>query len=351
MVTCEGLGPLEERTFLGGTVADWWQAHARPNIQASPGVVWSPAAAAWVEGLEPGRRHRPDLTLLGPIAALNQAPVWLGHGPDPVSGPEVVRAVVERELPGPVLPTGPIRVANEWIFPATHWNQLLWANLLALGPFLWGSLAGEGPGALLRIAWAAARAGSVRPEDVAARLNHLEPSARIHRNATVEGCHLGAGASIGAGAVVRGSILGAGAVVEELALVEGSVLGAGARVQRLAMAKYSVLEASVYFGGIMQLGVVGRGAVVKHGATLMDMAFGQSVRVRVGGALVPAPHGLCGVCVGEATTVASGVRIAPGRAVPPRIEVYPDAAGVLSRVEVPNGCVRATVRNGGLEPT
>ncbi|NOY27606.1 MAG: hypothetical protein GXP62_17210, partial [Oligoflexia bacterium] len=31
------------------------------------------------------------------------------------------------------------------MLPAGHWLQLLWANLLALGPFLWRSLAGRNP--------------------------------------------------------------------------------------------------------------------------------------------------------------------------------------------------------------
>lgn len=343
---CEGLGAIGERTFLEGTVASWVTSGA--TLTSAPGVIWSAAAAAAARRLSGNERATPRMSMLGPIRALNDAEVWISAGDG--TGPEVEFDAQERELPGVALPTGPVHVADAWVFPVTHWNQLLWANLLALGPRLWASLVGAGPGAAWRLTSAALRAGSTRPEDVGARLNRVERGAAIHRNATVEGCWLSPGARVGAGAVVRGCILGEDAVVEELAMVEGTVLGRGARVQRLAMAKYAVIEESAMFAGIMQLGVVGRGAVVKHGSTLMDMAFGQSVRVRVGGRLAAAPHGLCGVCVGERTTIASGVRVAPGRVIPAGIEIFADPGGVLSRVDLPDGCTRAYVHAGGLEP-
>ncbi|MDP2315889.1 MAG: hypothetical protein Q8P41_23535 [Pseudomonadota bacterium] len=362
-LTCEGLGgPLDERTFLSGTIADWRARTAAPDLVAPPGVLWSPGAAARVRKLDGGDlRAVPEMTLLGPIAALTGAPVWLGRLRDPGGTVQerLDRAAAaeerrfdagERALPGMELPTGPFRVADGWVVPVGHWTQLLWANLLALGPYLWSELVGTGIVAPFRLGWAVVRAGSVQPEDVAARLNRLGPGARIHRTATVEGCVLGARARVGAGAVVRGAVLGDDAVVEELALVEGSVLGAGARVQRLAMAKFSVIEAGAAFAGIMQLGVVGRGATVKHGAILMDMAFGQAVRVRVGAELRTAPHGLCGVCVGDFAVLASGVRVAPGRAIPPGLEILGDPAQVLTRLDLPAGCGRATARDGRLEP-
>lgn len=350
METCEGLaGPLAERTFLDGTVGAW-RARAGAGIVGAPGTIWAAAAEA---ALPPGLRGTPAMTMLGPIAALTGAPVWIARAPSAEAAaalPEGAIPAVERELPGFTLPSGPIRVADAWVFPAGHWAQLLWANLLALGPFLWARLVGNGAVAVPRLAWAALRAGSTAPEDVAARLNVLGPGARVHRDATVEGCVLGAGARVGAGAVVRGAVLGDEAVVEELALVEGAVLGRGARVQRLAMAKFSVLEEGSAHAGMMQLGVLGRGATVKNGAILMDMAFGQGVRVKVGDALRPAPHGLLGVCVGEGATLAQGVRVAPGRVIPPGLEILLDPGAVVTRVDLPAGTARAVARDGRLEP-
>jgi NDP-sugar pyrophosphorylase family protein len=201
--------------------------------------------------------------------------------------------------------------------------------------------------ALVRLAGGALRAGSLQPENVAARLNVLGAGARIHRTATVEGCVLGRNARVGAGAVVRGCVLGDDAVVEELALVEGSVLGAGARIQRMALCKFSVVEAGAAHAGIVQLGVIGAGAQVKHGATLMDMALGgAAVRVRVGTQLREAPFGLCGVIVGPGAVVGSGVRVAPGRVIPPGVEIVADPDTVLRAVELPAGTQRAQVRAG-----
>ena len=263
----------------------------------------------------------------------------------------IVVPAEEREIPGFDLGGVPLRVADAWVLPVGHWVQLLWGNLYALGPYLWGELAGQGAGAALRLGWAALMAGSVQPEDVAAQLVRRSAGSKVHRDATVEGVILGPGARIGAGAVVRGAILGPGAVVEELAVVEGVVMGAGARVQRQALAKFMVIEAGAAHAGIAQLGVIGEGAQVKSGATLMDMAFGREVRVRVGGQLRAAPHGMCGVCVGPRTIVGSGVRVAPGRALPADLAVLADPGGVLTRVELPGGVTRAVVRNGALEPT
>ncbi len=360
---CEGLvGDLDARTFLDGDIAAWRAATASAELVAPPDVLWSPAAAAAVRALGKEARGVPRMALLAPIAALTSSPVWLARLADGAGTAEArqARALAlpeqtfdarERVLPGMDLPSGALRIADAWVLPVGHWNQLLWANLLALGPFLWSRLVGASVAAPFRLGWAVLRAASVAPEDVAARLNVLGRGARVHRTATVEGCVLGPGARVGAGAVVRGAVLGADAVVEELALVEGTVLGAGARVQRLAMAKFSLIEEGAAFAGIMQLGVIGRGASVKHGVILMDMAFGQEVRVRAGGELRSAPHGLCGVCVGDGTVIASGIRVAPGRAIPPGIAILGDPAHVLTRLDLPEGCGRAIAREGRLEPT
>lgn len=380
---CEGLrGPVGSRTFLAGTVAEAQAAafaeaglalaaEGRPGgtggvsdgdaLEAPRDAVFSADAvrAALALGRAKGAvLAAPAFTTAAPIVALRGAAPGLRWRPGTAADlatPDVAASPFdpdERDLRGLALPGGaPLRVADAYVYPVGHWVELLWANLLGLGPFLWRALVGKGPAAVFRFGGAALRAWSLRPEDVAARLNVVRPGARIHRSATVEGCWLGPGARVGAGAVVRGAVLGEEAVVEELALVEGTVLGRGARVQRLAMAKFCVIEEAAAFAGVAQLGVVGRGAVVKHGATLMDMAFGQGVRVRVGGALVDAPHGLCGVCVGDGAVLASGVRVAPGRALPPGVEVLLDPASVLRAVDVPPGTARAVVRDGRLDPT
>ena len=44
--------------------------------------------------------------------------------------------VKEMTLPGIQLPDSPLTVVDEWALPVGHWAQLLWANLLGLGPAL-----------------------------------------------------------------------------------------------------------------------------------------------------------------------------------------------------------------------
>lgn len=352
---CEGLlGAVGDRTFLDGTVREA-QARALAGAEGVVGprdAVYS--ALAVRETLALGRargavRVVPTLTAGAAVVAFAGPPPALLHGGgDPA---EVALDAREHEVPGVLLPGGgALRVPDAYVLPVRHWVELLWANLLALGPFLWASLVGTGPTAVARLGWAALRAGSTRPDDLAARLNVLGQGATIHRDATVEGCVLGPGARVGAGSVVRGSVLGAGAVVEELAIVEGCVLGRGARVQRMAIAKYSLIEAEAAHAGGVQLGVVGRGASVKHGATLLDMAIGQGVRVRVGGRLVDAPFGMCGGCVGDRAVLGAGVLVAPGRAVPPGVEIVADPSSMLRVLDLPAGCTRARAVGGRLEP-
>lgn len=329
---CEGLGPVSDRTFLHGRAADW---RSGAGLSAAPTVVWSPRAAAAARRLGPGRA-RPDGTVSTPGATLLV---------DGIDGPERTFSAEERDIPGMAPGGGAFRVADAWVFDLDHWSALLWANLRALGPFLWAELVGHP-------AWLAVKGALHAPfgrDAVAAAFVRRGRGTRVHRDATVEASWLGDGVIIGAGAVVRGAVLGPGAAVEELAMVEGAVLGGGARVQRLAMVKYSVVEAEAAVAGTVQLGVIGRGAQVKHGAVLMDLALGQAVRMRRRGELVPAPEGMLGVCVGPGAVVGQGVRIAPGRAVPPGLTILGDPAAVLRDLDVPAGCTRAHVHDGRLE--
>lgn len=345
----EGLGYLGERQLFDGTVEQWQtKLHAAaPRVGIEPHTVASISAMHAASRLlrEGPARLNPMGRTLAAVHALGPAG-WLG---DPEAPPRDLPPD-ERDLPGLVLPDGPIFIADAWAVRVHHWSQLLWANLLGLPVFLFDTLVGRSPMALVRLTLALLRARSFRPPRIGAALRAWDSGVEVHPSATVEASVLRRGARVGAGAVVRGAVLGEGAVVEDLALVEGTVVGAGARVQRLAMAKYSVLEPESAFAGIMQLGVIGRGATVKHGAILMDMRLEGPVRVSVRGELTPAPFGLLGVCVGPGATVAQGVRIAPGRVVPAGLTVLSEAGSVVGRLEVPEGCRVARVRDGGLEP-
>lgn len=234
--------------------------------------------------------------------------------------------------------------------PVGHWLGWLWANLLALGPWLFGEFLGTFfPLIALRYGWAALRARSVRPARVGAALGRRGRGCVVHPSAVVEGSWLGDGVHIGANAVVRGCVLADGAAVEDLGLAEGCVLGPGARVLRTGMVKFSVLGPRAMAGGDMQLAALDAGASVKLTAALFDQAFGQPVEVGFAGMRHPAPFGFAGVCVGAGTAVGGGVRVAPGRVLPAGLTILADPDTVVRRV--PAGLSGAVVvRGGALEP-
>lgn len=243
-----------------------------------------------------------------------------------------------------------VPLAERLIFPTGHWLQALWANLLALGPFLWRELAGRSvPVMAWRLTGAALRARSVQPYRVGARLGRKGRDCRVHPRATSEGNWLGEGVEIGANAVVRGCVLADGARVEEGALAEFSVLGPGASILRHGWAKFSLLEAGASCGGAMQLGVLASEAATKYGSVLMDLSLGQGVRVSAAGRLHRAPLGIAGVCVGARTTLGSGVFVAPGRALPPDLTVSSDPAHTLARLPDALEPGRYAVRDGTLQ--
>ena len=344
---CEGLGPVADRTLLGERIGQRRDRQARPGLYvdaftvASDRFIHQLAAAGGGQG-HSGATSFAMLDILGGTAGIRLGDSQQERRIDPE----------ERPLP----PLGldgtqtTLKVADAWAAPVGHWLQLLWVNLLGLGPHLWADLVGTGPQALLRLLGALIRARSTDPFRLARALSRRDTGAHIHPSAVVEGCHIGAKSRIGAGSIVRGCVIGAGAVVEEMVLLEGCVLGAGARMQRKSAAKYSLIEEGVAMAGMAQLGVIGAGAVVKHGAILMDLALGQPVRVRAGGRLVEAPLGLAGVCVGPGAIIGEGIVIAPGRVIPPGLTLIPSADRVLTRLDLPEGCTTARVQNGRLEP-
>ncbi len=253
---------------------------------------------------------------------------------------------VEGALSVPMPGGQDIPLSDRFAIRVRHPIQLLWANLLSLPPRLWRRLAGDGIGAVFRIAGAVLRARSTRHEDLAQALTCSADDAWIHPSAIVEASVIGPGARVGAGAVVRGSILGPDSRVEALAICEGSVLGQGAVVQRQALCRYSVLAEAAMLGGAAQLAVFGPRSALKRGSYAMDQGLGQDVRVRVGDAFVRAPLGLAGPVLGDGTQVGSGVWIAPGRTLPPGIVVLgPDP---LRDPTAPEGAGPYRVRDGRL---
>ncbi len=351
MTTCEGLGPLAERTLLYQSVAAWHRAQQRPGLKLGENTLCSNRFLELLCKDSPGQARC--------TATSFQAVIALAGALDLSWSPQPAQQLVLRDVPAEERPLPPLGldggstdlfVANAWATPGDHWLQLLWANLLGMGPWLWAALVGSGFSMVWNLGSGFLRAWSTDPSAVAAVLSHREPGSYVHPSAVVEGCYLGRGARVGAGSVLRGCILGEGALVEEMVILEGCVLGAGARVQRKGGAKFCVLEEAAALAGHMQLGVLGKGSMVKHGAALMDQALGAKVRVRVQGRLVEAPLGLAGVCVGPGAMVGEGIKIGPGRVIPAGLTILPATDQVLTNPEVPEGCTRARMAGNRLEP-
>jgi carbonic anhydrase/acetyltransferase-like protein (isoleucine patch superfamily) len=219
------------------------------------------------------------------------------------------------------------------VLPCGHWVQLLWANLLALGPHLYRTLGGKNIVEMgVRLVGAVVRARTTDPARVMATYVRLGDDCRIHPTAIVESSWLSDGVEIGPHAVVRGCIIGEGASIEALSIVEGCVLASRSTVQRQAMVKYSVLGSRAAAAGDMQLGVLDRDAALKKTAALLDQAIRGAVKVSAWGRVVPAPLGLAGVGVGARTIVGADVFVAPGRTLPPDLVVVPDPRSVLRRI-------------------
>ncbi len=240
-------------------------------------------------------------------------------------------------------------IGDRLVMPTWHWLQVMWANLLGLGPFLWRGLMGRNiVEVFFKGLFAVFRARSFRPHRVGAKLGRSGKGCRIHPSAVVEGCWLGDNVEIGANAVVRGCVIGNGALIEDLAMVEFSVLDAGARVQRQGMVKFSTLGPGSAAGGLMQLGVLDQYAALKRTGVLMDVSFGQGVSVNAGGERIAAPLAMAGCCVGKGATVGAGVQVAAGRCVPAGLTVVPGPSSTLLRIpEGLDGLVM--VVDGGLE--
>jgi len=219
------------------------------------------------------------------------------------------------------------------VLPTLHWSQVLWSNLLALGPHLWRELAGTNLFAMFwRFFICVLKARSREFTRIFSQLHKNGSNCRIHPSAVVEGCLLGDDVRIGANAVVRGCILGNGVQIEDLAMVEFAVLSDDTIVQRQAMIKFSVTAPRATVAGVMQMGVLDEDAALKRGAYLMDMTFGDGAKVSWDGQLRRAPLGLVGCCLGQNSILGLGVQVAAGRWVPSDVQIVADPASSIQKL-------------------
>lgn len=376
-VLVDGLGfTTADATWVGEPLLDRQRAEAERAglvvgdsddvVTLSPGCVATAAALrAFVAATEaePGARVG---VLAQPVGAWADhaafgAPArlvrWRGgeRSPDRLIGaPSVTLPVVgtkSLEVRLADVPGGRVEAlphAPALLVPVNGWAGLLWANLLALPDVLETALrepAWSLGGRALAAWW---RGGT--GEGFLARFNRVDEGAFVHPDASVTASWIKKGAKVGAGAVVSYSIVGEGASVEAGALAQYCVLGPRAHVQRRGFAQYAVVCSDAAVGGTIQLALLGPGAAVKRGATLLDQTLdGEAVRVAVQGQLHAVPLGSIGVGVGARTVVGHSVVVAPGRSLPADLRVAAGPGSLLARV--PEGASGLQiVRDGTLVP-
>ena len=106
--------------------------------------------------------------------------------------------------------------------------------------------------------------------------------------------------------------------------------------QRQAMVKFSIANRDCGIGGVIQLGVMDEGSLMKRGTYLMDMSLADNgVSIRYNGKNFGTPLGLGGCAIGTRTTLGCGVRVAAGRFVPAFSQVVADVDQSLLKISNP----------------
>lgn len=264
--------------------------------------------------LDPGQEALPE--------ALEQA-----AGLDVEATTHEVSTTVDSGMEGAQDTALSITIASVAAAPVGHWVELGRTNLLAIGTRILGAGPVRG---VLTLLWAALRAMSLNPFKILQKTTRRGKNCWIHPQAVVEGCVLGDNVKVDACAVLRGCVLGDNVKVGACAVAEYSVLGEGSELQKQATAVLSVVYPGARIGGLLQLGVAGRGVRQKMGSFGTDMNLHGVVKVMSPQGLLPVDIGYQGVCLGHGCFVASGVWIAPGRIIEAqRVLLRPEGSVVL----------------------
>lgn len=300
-------------------------------------------------GGKPGRLRVTDPDFLTATAALQDLPepglfevAIVPPGPPLLDRAEPVDVDLELEVGDPPAlhprmqhAARPLSLGAAMVHQLDHWSHIVRVNQLALaGRALaekakWDATPWYGKLArALGVLW---RARSIKGYAIARALCEVGEGVDIHPTAVVELCVLGDGVKIGPNAVVRGSILGRGAVIDEHASVNLSVIGEEAHVGRFAMINLATLlpRAWVSWCNGTQASVIGQGAFVAWGATLLDMSFGSTIKVEHRGQRVDSEQHFLGVAIGHRAVIAHDVKINYGVAVPSDAVLVASADGLL----------------------
>ncbi|MGE0133547.1 MAG: hypothetical protein AB7L91_04205 [Dehalococcoidia bacterium] len=224
-----------------------------------------------------------------------------------------------------------IGLPRDPVMTLDHWVHILWLNLLAPAYEMRAAPVRQSAAQLLG---ALVRSRSVNKWKVAREIGIQGARCNIHHTATVEASILGDDVTIGPHARVFFSRVGNGATVASGADVELAVLGDRSHVSAHSLVRFSVLYPGAAVSPFLQLGVLGRDAVVA-GASMRDLNVQQAVRVELDGQLYSTGQRFLGSAVGHRSELGSGVALATGRSVPNDYVVVTDPDYVLA--DIPPG--------------
>lgn len=227
-----------------------------------------------------------------------------------------------------------------------HWLHLLRLSQLSIGFTTLACLRKE-PRRILKL-WLGRRRD---PWSHGKLLNFVDPSARVHPTAWLEGAIVGPGVTIRAHAHVHHSVLSAGVDIGDHVAIMGCTLAERVQVLRGSyLAHCAAMPGGTLASYKVQLALFGRDVFLTSSAWLLDAKLKGEIRVEHEGRLVPIGTPFLGVCLGHRVTVGAQVTIQSGRSVPNGSTlVTPPEQIAWSVPEYPEGTL-LVVRDGRVVP-
>ncbi|MBI4858963.1 MAG: hypothetical protein HY815_01615 [Candidatus Riflebacteria bacterium] len=201
-----------------------------------------------------------------------------------------------------------------------------------------GRLRKPGPVGALRALLAILTAFSLDRETLKARalraLSRIDPTARVHPTAVVEGSVIGPGARIGAYAVVRFSVVGADAFVDDHAGIKFSIIGDRAYIANNNVIFFSTVYPGAFLiSGPYHFCCFGYDSAIFNSIPSDYRLDGKTIKVATSRGVQDTGLRFGGSIVGHKTRIAAGLIFPPGRAIPGGVTLYPDPARVVGNID------------------
>jgi carbonic anhydrase/acetyltransferase-like protein (isoleucine patch superfamily) len=211
-----------------------------------------------------------------------------------------------------------------------HWPNLWAANMISL----LAPVAKLMQTPKLKLLGTALRAGSLNKWKLAGKLNKIGKNCDIHPAAYVEGSVIGDNVTIGAGTVVRECHIDDNATIENNITLNFSVIGAGSYLADGSNIRYSVINSNTFFGfSTLSCQLLGSNCFIGDGVTLTDYRLdGKNITVFKNGAVIDSENRILGSCVGDASYLAAGAIVAPGRIIPNGTRLIPEDCRFIQKI-------------------